>query len=818
MAPDAITAPRDPNHGTPHPRPAETRKNVRPRLTVFSGIGARFASWLGLLAAAFVAGPLVMANDFIASGAMVMPRTTFTATRLADGKVLAAGGFNSSNGILPSAEIYDPSTGTWAATGELSTARGDHTATLLDDGKVLIAGGGNFSGEVSTAELYDPATGTWSDTGSMSVGRPWATATLLMDGKVLVAGGAVYGAGGISSAELFDPATGTWTPTGSMISERYQHRAVLLNSGQVLVVGGSGDDSAEIYDPATGIWTATSPLNNGGRSVSTLSLLPSGLALTTGGYANDTAELFDPATGEWTPTASMASARASHTATVLNNGKVIVTGGLDAANHVLASAELYDPAAGTWTTIDSLNAIRTHHAATLLDDGRVLIAGGDDDAANNQYASTELYSPGISAVPDTWTATGSLGFNRSRHSATLLNDGTVLVAGGVDLNGTPLASAELYNPAAGVWIGTGALHSPHSNHTATLLPDGKVLIAGGRADNISGVSVAAAEIYDPQTGEWAITGPLAAARQNHTATLLPGGAVLVAGGLGINNYNTLDSAERYDPASGAWTATIPLIHARSQHTATLLNDGRVLVAGGSDSLKSELYDPATELWTDAGQIILNTFGHTATLLANGKVLLAGGEYVAGPLLMTSNRGTLYDPATASWTATGSMAIGHESHTATRLSDGRVLVAGLGYASGSPNSAELYDPGTGIWATAAALIAPRGHHTATLLPGGQVLVAGGYGVNIGSAAELYGVVPATAIVLTNPTRLPDGSFQFGFSAAAGSGHTVLATEDLTIPHSGWRVLGSAAETSPGQFQFTDTDASNHVNRFYIVSTP
>jgi N-acetylneuraminic acid mutarotase len=602
-----------------------------------------------------------------------------------------------------------------------------------------------------------------------------------------------------------------------MISERYQHRAVLLASGKVLVVGGSGDGSAEVYDPGTGAWTVTGPLNNGGRSVSTLSLLPNGLALVAGGDGNDTAELFNPATGIWTPTGSMATARASHTATVLTDGKVMVAGGIDNDQHVLTSAELYDPAAGTWTTIGSMKTIRTHHTATLLGNGRVLVAGGDDNTGKLYYTSTELFTPSHPTVPDTWTATGSLNFNRSRHSATLLSNGKVLVVGGVNLNGTPIASAELYDISAGTWESTGSLHSPHAGHTATLLNDGKVLITGGIDNNNSGVSIVAAEVYDPSTGVWTQSAPLTLARQNHTATVLPNGAVLVVGGLGTNNFNPLTSTELYDPTSDTWTATTSLNHARSEHTATLLNDGKVLVAGGSDSYNTELYDPATALWTNSGQLILNTFGHTATLLADGKVLLAGGNYVAGPFLMTSQFAYLYDPATATWAATGSMAIGHESHTATRLTDGPVLVAGLGYASGSPNSAELYDPAKGTWATAAALITPRGHHTATLLPGGQVMVVGGYGLTVGNTAELYGVV-VPAILLTNPTILADGSFEFGFASAAGSGHTVLATEDLATPFTGWSVLGSATEISPGKFQFTDSEAPNYPRRFYVVSTP
>ena len=156
----------------------------------------------------------------------------------------------------------------------------------------------------------------------------------------------------------------------------------------------------------------------------------------------------------------------------------------------------------------------------------------------------------------TWTATGSLATARDDHTATLLPNGKVLVAGGYDGSGT-LASAELYDPASGTWTATGSLATARYRHTATLLPNGKVLVAGG-SDN-SG-ALASAELYDPASGTWTATGSLATARDCHTATLLPNGKVLVAGG--FDGSGSLASAELYDPASGTWTATGSLATAR----------------------------------------------------------------------------------------------------------------------------------------------------------------------------------------------------------------------------------------------------------------
>ncbi|RZL94152.1 MAG: hypothetical protein EOP82_05785 [Variovorax sp.] len=177
---------------------------------------------------------------------------------------------------------------------------------------------------------------------------------------------------------------------------------------------------------------------------------------------------------------------------------------------------------------------------------------------------------------------------RSGHTATLLPDGKVLVAGGSD--GSFLASAELYDPATGQWAATSAMGAARSVFTATLLPDGKVLVAGGLGVGI----LASAELYTPATGQWAPTGPMSAARLTHTATLLPDGKVLVAGGNGgVSGGGSLATAERYDPTTGAWTATGSMSTGRTAHTATLLPNGKVLAAGSYES--SNITQASTEL-------------------------------------------------------------------------------------------------------------------------------------------------------------------------------------------------------------------------------
>jgi len=359
---------------------------------------------------------------------------------------------------------------------------------------------------------------------------------------------------------------------------------------------------------------------------------------------------------------------------------------------------------------------------------------------------------------DTWSLTGSMSIGRRWHTATLLDTGQVLVAGGQGGPGA-LVSAELYDPASGAWSSTGNLHAGRYHHTATRLGNGQVLVAGGQ-DSTNTV-LGSAELYDPATGTWSQTGDMSVALTEATATLLDDGQVLVTGGLSNVTDDTRSAvAELYDPATGTWSLTGSLHTARNFHTATLLEDGRVLIAGGQSFFSlltsTELYDPATGTWSLAGNLVTPLSGPTATLLFSGKVLLAGGADNTQVGSLRSAVAELYDPATDTWSLTGSMNTPRIFHTATLLDNGQVLVAGGGAVFGAHflDSAELYDPTIGTWAPTGSLQVGRFNHAATILRNGQVLVMGGNtATGFASSAELFFPPPAPADTTPPALRLP-----------------------------------------------------------------
>jgi hypothetical protein len=793
------------------------------------------------------------------AGSLTRVRSNQTATLLNNGKVLVAGG--DPTYLSTNADLYDPTTGIFAATGAMVSVRSGHTATLLNNGKVLIVGGYSGSAYLASAELYDPVTSTFTATGSMATPRSGHTATLLNGGKVLIAGGYNYntvnGSTYFASAELYDPSSGTFSATGSMNNSRSAHTATLLNTGKVLIAGGANQTA---YPSAS--------------------------------------ELYDPTTGTFSLSGNMVTPRVVPTATLLNNNSVLIVGGSNGVSGVLASAELYNVATGTFTATASLPFPLESHSATLLTDGAVLIAGGFN--SNNSFANVELYDP----VAGTFSSTGSMTIGRSWHTATLLNNGKVLVAAGADVTNNAVinvASAELYEPAtltppglialvvtpanpaipegaaqtlaamgtfsdssteqlvSAIWSSSNTAVSTVSNDvtnrgTAYVTPPagsatitacagsvcGSTALSVSPAPNI--VSAPATTFIAGTAGSFTVmangipaptfseSGALpAGVTFNGASGVLSGTPATGTGGIYVFNITAQNGA----PPNASQTFTLTVneapkitsassvsympgvlgsfaVTARGFPAPTLSETGNlpngVTFNASTSSLSGTPYStigavyvitftaqngilpndtqtftltvtqppaitsvPAhgftlgvpgsftvtatgvpTPSWSETGPLPDGlTFNVATGVISGTPTATAFGDY---PITLTAQNGALPN-ATQSFllsltrsASTGNMTMSRGNQTMTVLNDGKVLVAGGSGSSGPTATAELYDPVTGTFTATGSMATARYNHTATLLNNGKVLIVGGFSPT--GTAEIYD--PATGIFSTTGT--------------------------------------------------------------------
>ncbi|CAF1400994.1 unnamed protein product [Adineta steineri] len=466
---------------------------------------------------------------------------------------------------------------------------------------------------------------------------------------------------------------------------------ISTNSGNALPVR-----LRSIFTANKSKWSETGHLNNP-RLYHAASLLLDGKVLVTGGEDYDvcsTAELYDPISRNWTKSYDMTYCRWFHTATTLKNGKVLIAGGaagepepLGNVKYVLNQAELYETSTGYWFHTTSMNIERYFHTASLLQNGNVLVVGGSDDAPN----SAEVYEPEM----ETWINTTDMHYGRKWHTATVLKNGQVLVTGGHDLPFNTINSAEIYDPSTDTWKVVGSMNYKRYFHTATLLTNGKVLVAGG-LDNDDNM-VNSTELFDPSTESWTITGNMTQGRYLHTASLLKSGKVLVSGGGSFTSEFSTD-AELYDFSTGMWTNTSSMNYQRASHTATVLADGNVLVIG----------EPCDNI-----------------------IHICSSQFVCLPLIAINfcRRG---------WFNNGRMNNARWLHTASVLSNRKVLVIGRINSYSTLNNAELYDLSTGIW----TLISDRCNmpieYIPCLLDDGRILVTDGHDTNgiAVNIAQLY----------------------------------------------------------------------------------
>jgi WD40 repeat protein len=331
----------------------------------------------------------------------------------------------------------------------------------------------------------------------------------------------------LASAQSFTPAT-------SMSVARAFHSATVLQDGRIFIVGGSADTASEIYDPATRTFRRSASMRHA-RNSHTATLLLDGRVLIAGGnaYGGDissgtqidgAAEVFDPRTETFTPTGPMVTPRYGHSAALLSDGKVLLTGGGESyvagfsiGFRPQAHAEIFDPATNTFSALADMQTARWNHTSTRLGDGSVLIVGSP---VNVSTAAAELFDPQTRTFR---AASGSA--RRALHTATMLRDGRVLIAGGgVDFG----IEGDVFSSSSGAFQHVSA-PSNSSSHTETLLRDGRVLLTGWSA---AGTTTNAAAIYDPASGQISFTAPMMSSRLGQRASLLPDGSALITGGNG----------------------------------------------------------------------------------------------------------------------------------------------------------------------------------------------------------------------------------------------------------------------------------------------
>jgi hypothetical protein len=349
---------------------------------------------------------------------------------------------------------------------------------------------------------------------------------------------------------------------------------------------------------------------------------------------------------------------------------------------------------GSWARLASLATGRIDQTATVLQDGRVLVVGGSQEAEADQLATAEIFNP----KTNVWSAAGSMAYPRARHTATLLADGRVLVVGGL---GPGRGNSEIYDPRTNTWSPAGNLNSARANHQAVLLGDGRVLVMGGRQP---GRPLSSAEIFEPRVRSWTSTGSLLVARDRPQAVLLPDGKVLVTGGVSVDVGGSLDAAvlvgrplatsEIYDPTTKVWIQGPAMSVGRVGHAIAVLGNGDVFVVGGTrDPAPAEIFDPRSNTWASTTELAPR-IAPVIGVLAGGRVIVAGGlvETVqsTGYTLALLDSVDVFDTGRGSWSAGPPMKVARWLATGSMLADGRFLVCGGGNPlAGGNHAVEAY---------------------------------------------------------------------------------------------------------------------------------
>lgn len=770
---------------------------------------------IGRLLGVFCAAAMITAEAQAQSNVVTYPTAGEMATYhmvhrmlpLPDGRLLLQGDVIPPSVGTNTVEVYNPESRTFQRVGQQLALRWQDTSAILHDGRLLIVGGRTNSPNsdvVGTAELLDPVSGLTTPTGSLNIPRTTARAITLQDGRVLIIGGTPFGPNGTSLAsELYDPEIELFTLCGGLIINRPASAvsATVLQDGRVLVAGGSTPigENAELFDPETETFQLTGAMV-ARRYNHTATLLPDGRVVFIGGLSTfapappvltNLVEVFDPVTETFSALGTINTPRRNHTATLLPDGKIVITGGWTntiAAPTATSNVEVFDPATGASVDMGEMGAPRADHRAEAVSSGQVIITGGRNTTIALKTA--EIFDPLLLLRPeDLYAFYQEYAFLTLENQQlwNLYNDATNVIWGLTVTNSNLQGELAYANDAlTNLQAQLDALQpnpfrilpgyiSPRLRLlTLTMSDDRVVMIHGINLDNPIARLV---YVFDPRTETYSTAGIINDPRTGFTGNLLPDDRILVAGGtlqLTIGNPIT-NSTEIYSAASSNSVPGPSMNYARADAFSVNLSDGRILIMGGRNATtnfvaQSEIYEPSSNAFRLSGVMPGRIIQASVTRLLDGRVLLVGVNTNS-----TTPVAQMFDPVTETFSTVSGVLTARSGHQATLLSDGRVLISGG--RTGSPSSVvsatEIFDPSTGTFTAGPDMLQGRINFSATALPDGTVLIAGGQ-TNTSSvypatlAAELYnpstGVFSAAGTMLTNQfnhaaTLLRNGAVMF-----------------------------------------------------------
>ena len=623
-------------------------------------------------------------------------------TLLEDGRILIVGGRGHSEEALGTAELYDPETG--AIEVIPVTPRAEHTATRLENGRVLVFGGRADSELVETVDIFDPQLG-WLDSITTRSGRRHHSATLMSDGRVAFIGGFRRTTGMVTDVDFCtpNPVHGClWERGSELPAARGGHAAALLPSGEIFIVGGFSAESEEsfasawLYRIENDSWRPAASMENA-RNAFSMALLPSGAIVVAGGRQEDdlipacedltSVEIYFPEDNLWFSAQSLELGRFSSAAVLLPSGAVLMTGGKNNLEGNLRSALLFQLDLSVWEPGAVMAELKGDVQTVLMVDGNLFTAGGSTDGpGSSETATIEIFDSGLNA----WhTSPAALQIPRSSYGMVLLQDGRVLIVGGLNHELGLLASMEIYDPENdSIGLLGLDLSVPRRFSSATVLSSGEVLICGGETS--PGIYSSTCDLVDV-TEMRSTEIPMGLPRFHHSAIRLPNGYVVIAGGLSASGPER--TVEIYDPFLREFRSTAPMNHARWLHASTLLPDGRVLVSGGNTEAiaEAEIYDAQGEFWIEASPMMSTRAEHQLLTRSNGEVIAAGGLGSNGEIGRADTE--IYDPISNTWRPGPELSEPRSRFGFVELGDGRVAAFGGFSGESSLDSMELWRPET-----------------------------------------------------------------------------------------------------------------------------